>query len=65
VRHDSWPFRRSDALFIVAVVIVALPAQGSSWGFGIPPAVKFGLVIAAISAWIRFRVFGRSDRDAL
>jgi hypothetical protein len=61
VRQDSWPFRRSDALFIVAVVLVALPAEGTQWGFGIPPALKFGLVILAVSAWIRFRVFGRSD----
>jgi hypothetical protein len=66
VRNDapSWPFRRSDALFVVAVVLVALPAQGADWGFGIPPLLKFGLVIVAVSAWIRFRVFGRGDHDA-
>jgi hypothetical protein len=65
VRNDSspWPFRRTDALFIVAVVLVALPAESVDWGFGIPAEVKFGLVIVAVSAWIRFRVFGPDDRS--
>jgi hypothetical protein len=61
VRNESWPFRRSDALFVVAVVLVALPAQNNTWGFAVPSAMKFGLVVAVVSAWIRFRVFGRSD----
>ena len=66
MRNDSpsWPFRRTDALFVVAVVLVALPAQSTDWGFGIQPALKFGLVIVAVSAWIRFRVFGGGDQDA-
>jgi hypothetical protein len=64
VRDDSWPFRRSDALFVVAVVLVALPAEGTNWGLGASPAMKFGIVVVALSAWIRFRVFGRSDRGA-
>jgi hypothetical protein len=63
VRNDGWPFRRSDALFVVLVVLIALPAQGSDWGFGLPPAMKLGLVAAVVSAWIRFRVFGRSDQE--
>jgi hypothetical protein len=63
VRDSSWPFRRSDALFIVAVVLVALPAQTNDWGFGLSPAMKLGLVAVAVSAWIRFRVFGRSDQS--
>jgi hypothetical protein len=63
VRNEFWPFRRSDALFVVLVVLVALPAQGNDWGFRIPPAMKLGLVVACVSAWIRFRVFGRSDQE--
>jgi len=63
VRQDSWPFRRSDALFVVAVVMVALPAPGNELGLAIPSAVRLGLVAAVVSIWIRFRVFGGSDRD--
>jgi len=63
VRHEPWPFRRSDALFVVAVVLVALPAQGGEWSLAIPPAVKLGFAAAVVSVWIRFRVFGSSDRD--
>jgi len=63
VRNDGWPFRRSDALFVVLVVLVALPAQANDWGFGLPPVTKLALVVAVVSAWIRFRVFGRSDQE--
>jgi hypothetical protein len=63
VRHEPWPFRRSDALFVVAVVLVALPAQAGDWSLAIPPAVKIGFAAAVVSAWIRFRVFGSRDRD--
>jgi hypothetical protein len=63
VGHDLWPFRRSDALFVVAVVLVSLPAHSNDWGFAIPSVVKLGLVVAAVSAWIRFRVFGGNDRS--
>jgi hypothetical protein len=63
VRNDFWPFRRSDALFVVAVVLFALPDPGDGWSFGIPStALKLGLVAAAVSTWIRFRVFGSSDQ---
>jgi len=61
VRNESWPFRRSDALFVVFVVLVALPAQRTGWGVGLPLSLKLSLVVAAVAAWIRFRVFGRSD----
>jgi hypothetical protein len=61
VRNESWPFRKSDALFVVAVVLAALPAQGNEWGIDIPPALTFSLVVAAVAVWIRFRVFGRRD----
>jgi hypothetical protein len=63
VRNDSWPFRRSDAFFVVAVVMLALADPGKAWSLGIPStAVKFGIVIAVVSAWIRFRVFGDTER---
>jgi len=46
------------------VVLVALPAESTNWGLGVSPAMKFGIVVVALSMWIRFRVFGRSDRGA-
>jgi len=65
VRNELWPFRRSDALFVVVVVLVALPDPGNGWNVGISStALKLGLGVAAVSAWIRFRVFGRSDHSA-
>jgi hypothetical protein len=64
VRNEFWPFRRSDALFVVVVVLVALPEPGNAWNFGISStALKLGLAVAAVSAWIRFRVFGPSDHS--
>ena len=64
VRNDSWPFRRSDLLFVVAVVLFALPDPGTDWSFGIPStATKLGLVAVVVLAWIRFYVFGSSDRE--
>jgi hypothetical protein len=63
MQNDSWPLRRSDALFVVAVVLFALPDPGADGGLGIPVGVKLLLVVAAVTAWIRFRVFGRSDRS--
>jgi hypothetical protein len=60
VRNEFWPFRRSDALFVVVVVLFALPDPAHDWNFGISStAIKVALVIAVVSAWIRFRVFGR------
>jgi hypothetical protein len=61
MRNDSWPLRRSDALFVVAVVLFALPDPGSDGAIGLPIAAKIVLVVAAVSAWIRLRVFGRTD----
>ena len=60
VSHDSWPLRRSDALFVVVVVLFALPEPGTGWNIGLSStAVKGVLAAAAVLAWIRFRVFGR------
>jgi hypothetical protein len=64
VRNENWPFRRSDLLFVVAVVLFALPDPGTDWSFGIPStATKLGLVAVVVLAWIRFYVFGSSDRE--
>ena len=64
MRNEYWPFRKSDALFVVAVVMVALPDPGYDWSFGISStAMKLGLVVAVVSVWIRFRVFGRGDQS--
>ena len=64
VRNDSWPFRRSDLLFVVAVVLFALPDPGAGWSFGASStATKLGLVAVVVMAWIRFYVFGSSDRE--
>jgi hypothetical protein len=64
VQNERWPFRRSDALFVVVVVLFALPDPGHDWNLGISStAMKVGLVIAVVSAWIRFRVFGRGDQE--
>ena len=58
--HDSWPLRRSDALFVVVVVLFALPDPGTGWNIGFSStATKGVLAVAAVLAWIRFRVFGR------
>jgi len=47
----------------VVVVLFALPDPGTDWSPGIPsPVLKLALVGAVISVWIRFRVFGSSDR---
>jgi hypothetical protein len=63
VRNEYWPFRRSDALFVVAVVMFALPDPGTDWNFGISStAMRLGLVVAVVSVWIRFRVFGGGDQ---
>jgi hypothetical protein len=60
VTHDSWPLRRSDALFVIAVVLVALPDPATGWNIGFPSTATKGVfVVAALLAWIRFRVFGR------
>jgi len=65
VRNELWPFRRSDALFVVLVVLFALPDPGYNWNLGISStAVKLGLVVAVVSAWRRFRVFGRGDQES-
>jgi hypothetical protein len=62
VRDGSWPLRKSDAFFVVAVVLFILPDPASGWSFSFPStAIRLGLVVAVVSAWIRFRVFGRSD----
>jgi hypothetical protein len=61
MQNDSWPLRRSDALFVVAVVLFALPDPGSDGGLGLSAGAKIVLVVAAVSMWIRFRVFGRTD----
>ena len=64
VRNDSWPFRRSDLLFVVAVVLFVLPDPGADWSFGsASTATKLGLVAVVVLAWIRFYVFGSSDRE--
>jgi hypothetical protein len=62
MQNDSWPLRRSDALFVVAVVLFALPDPGSDGGLGLSTGTKIVLVVAAVSVWIRFRVLGRTDR---
>jgi hypothetical protein len=60
--NQPWPLRRSDALFVVAVVLFALPDLGIHSLFGIPStAIKIVLVVVAVSAWIRLRVFGRGQ----
>jgi hypothetical protein len=64
VRNDSWPLRRSDALFVVVIVLFALPDRGGEWSAGLPSTViRVALMVAAISLWIRFRVFGGSDHS--
>ena len=41
-----------------------LPDPGAEWSFGVPSTgMKLGLVAVVVLAWIRFYVFGRSDRD--
>jgi len=48
----------------VAVVLFALPDPGTDWSFAIPStAMKLGLVAVVVLAWIRFYVFGSSDRE--
>jgi hypothetical protein len=65
--NESWPLRRSDALFVVAVVMLALavvPQHSGDWGVGIPPMAVLLLVGCAIVAWIYFRVYGgRNQRN--
>ena len=52
--QEPWPLRKSDMVFVLAVVMLV---------FTVPAPAAAVLAVGAILAWIRFRVFGRDQRN--
>ena len=50
---ESWPLRKTDMLFVVAVVMLV---------FALPSTAAMLLAGGALLVWIRFRVYGGRDR---
>jgi hypothetical protein len=54
MQGESWPLRKGDMLFVVAVVMLA---------FALPSRAATAVLVAgAVLVWIRFRVYGSRDQ---